>query len=169
MLKVHSLLALCDHIWVCMYYMQVHWLSSLQSVPCSQLIHTGICRAQPTCDVCMYTPSCLQLLKNFLWLGGSFFSSACTPGMAQVLMNPQGLWTCTRWSCPSLEKAWVARYVRHLEGLENTSQMGNLFSNVSVAYSYRHQGIMTKKHSCIYKSDGDLLSTTSCSTLYRNE
>ena len=36
-----------------------------------------------------------------------------------------------------------------LEGLQNTSQMGNLFSNVSVAYNYHHQGIMTKKHSCI--------------------
>jgi len=33
--------------------------------------------------------------------------------------------------------------------------MGNLFSNVSVAYSYHHQGIMTKEHSCIYKGDGD--------------
>ena len=38
---------------------------------------------------------------------------------------------------------------------KNTSQMGNLFSNVSVAYSYHHQGIMTKEHSCIYKGDGD--------------
>ena len=36
----------------------------------------------------------------------------------------------------------------------HTSQMGNLFSNVSVAYSY-HQGIMIRKHSCIYKGDND--------------
>ena len=35
--------------------------------------------------------------------------------------------------------------------LVNTSQLGNLFSNILVAYSYHHQGIMTRKHSCIYK------------------
>ena len=33
--------------------------------------------------------------------------------------------------------------------------MGNLFSNVSVAYSYHHQGIMIKKHSCIYKGGAE--------------
>ena len=33
--------------------------------------------------------------------------------------------------------------------------MGNLFSNVSVAYSYHHQRIMMKKHSCIYKGGAE--------------
>ena len=37
----------------------------------------------------------------------------------------------------------------------NTGQLGNCLSNVSVAYSYHNQGIMTRKHSCIYKDDDD--------------
>ena len=72
-----------------------------------------------------------------------------------------GLWFCC------LKQAKLIKHIVTLKRPEwlgisdiskvfvNTSQLGNCFSNVLVAYSYHHQGIMTRKHSCIYKDDDD--------------